>query len=123
MAGATKAPLDRSKIARAGKYVSTDDGAKLDSIAGQEVVIIGVQFDARSGRKNDAHPDGKFTMNIITLEDGTIVHTGSDVIRDQLEKLSADPGFPVLAIFGRIDSASNRGQSYWSILPDTDETE
>jgi hypothetical protein len=115
---------------RVGDYnPDIETGETLDSIAGQDVTIASIAFDRRNGK------NGRYTLSVVTLADGTIVHTGSAVIADKLagifgmsgDELAAqlDAGapspvadadvFPVEATFAKETSQNDRTRSYWTV--------
>jgi len=115
---------------RVGDYnPDTETGEILDGIAGQEVSIARVDFDRRNGEK------GKYTLSIITLDDGKVYHTGGPVVAERLAALfgyslerletEMDAGapsptatadvFPVMATFEKVASRSRSGASYWTV--------
>lgn len=92
---------------RVGDYnPDLETGETLDAIEGQEVEIASVAFDERNGRK------GTYTLSIITLANGDIYHTGGPVVAERLAQVTE---FPVTGTFRRVASASNPGQSYWTV--------
>jgi hypothetical protein len=94
---------------RVGDYnPDVETGEVLDGIEDKEVTIASVAFDPRTGKK------GPYILAIITLDDGSVFHTGGAVV---VERLGAIPpeDFPVLATFSMVKSASNPGQSYWTV--------
>lgn len=94
---------------RVGDYnPDVETGEVLDEIANTTVVISSVAFDERSGR------NGKYTLSIITLDNGKLYHTGSPVVA---ERLSAVPmnEFPVEATFVKVKSQNDPSRSYWSV--------
>jgi len=106
-----------------------ETGDTLDAIAGQDVAIASVTFDRRNGQ------NGRYTLSVITLTDGSLYHTGSGTVADKLAGLfnlsgdalaaELDAGapspvapanvFPVFAAFSKVASQSRRGQSYWTV--------
>jgi hypothetical protein len=83
-------------------------GDLLDAIEGIDVEIASVLFDNRTGKK------GAYTLAVISLTDGRVFHTGGAVV---VERLAAIPmeAFPILGTFTQVKSASNPGQSYWTV--------
>lgn len=115
---------------RVGDYnPDLETGETLDKIEGQDVTIAGVQFDRRNGK------NGRYTLSVISLDTGALYHTGSGVIADKLAGIfgmngdelaaqldagapspTAEPGtFPVDATFEKVESQSNRSQSFWNV--------
>jgi hypothetical protein len=94
-----------------GQYLpSNENGPSLEEsgLEGQTVTIIGVAFENRRGRNGD------YTLSVITLDDDSVIHTGSGVIADQLGMVPPD-AWPLTAVFTRVRSQSNPRQSYWSV--------
>lgn len=115
---------------RVGDYnPDIETGNTLDGIADKSVTIAGVQFDRRNGK------NGRYTLSVITLDDGSVYHTGSSVVADKLAGLfgmsgdelaaqldegapspSADGDvFPVDATFTRTQSGNDKSRSYWTV--------
>lgn len=103
---ASDKPVDRKRV---GDYnPNAETGDTLDKIEDLEVEIESVAFENRKGRRGD------YTLSIITLTDGRVFHTGSEVIAESLGKVPKN-AFPVIATFSLTPSASNPGQSYWTV--------
>lgn len=122
---------------RVGDYnPDLEVGETLDPIANQEVNIFSVTFDGRTGKK------GPYILAIIEAgtsekrDDASLYHTGGAVVVERLAALFGIPSmetlqsdyiargihpetasdtFPVLAVFSKEKSASNPGQSYWTV--------
>ena len=90
---------------------SGDNGPALEDagLEGQEVVIASVAFENRKGDQGD------YTLTVITLDDGTVFHTSSAVIVDQLGPINPKD-WPMRAMFVRIKSRRNPRYSYWSVV-------
>lgn len=110
-------------------------GELLDGIANVDVTLWGVSFDGRTGKK------GPYILAIFeagnedgTREDATLYHTGGAVVVERLAAMfglslaelqseyvdrNLQPDgtgiFPVVAQFTKVKSASNAGQSYWTV--------
>lgn len=96
-----------NKPKRVGDYNPDEEtGEILDGIEGEDVEIASVTFSERRGRS------GKYNLSIITLSDGRVFHTGSEVISERLARITE---FPVVAKFERVKSQSNPSQSYWNV--------
>ncbi len=100
----------------------TDLGETLDSIKGQDVEVIGVDFVTRNG-KDDAGNAETYDVAIIYLAGGTDdkplrVHTSSKPIREYLGKLADDDAFvggPLWMTFDKVRSTANPSRSYWDV--------
>lgn len=127
---------DLSNIKRVADYnPDVAVGEVLDPIANTDVLIWSVTFDQRNGKK------GPYILAVVEVTspgedraDSAIYHTGGAVVVERLaamfgitvEQLGTDylamnrqPDgtgvFPVLANFSKEKSASNPGQSYWTV--------
>jgi len=134
MAQRESKPTTRKRV---GDYnPDLEVGETLDPIANTEVNIFSVTFDGRTGKK------GPYILAIIEAgtsenrEDASLYHTGGQVVVERLAALFGIPSlevlqsdfigrgikpdtaadtFPVLAVFSKEKSASNPGQSYWTV--------
>lgn len=94
-----------------GDYLpSSDTGPSLEEsgIEGTVVTIAAVAFENRRGLSGD------YTLSVITLDDGQMIHTGSKVIAERLGMI--EPAmWPLQAVFTRVKSVSNPRNSYWTV--------
>lgn len=94
-----------------GQYLPTsENGPSLEDagLEGKTVVITAVAFENRRGQQGD------YTLSVITLDDGVIVHTGSKVIAERLGLVPPD-AWPLEAVFSLVKSKSNPRFSYWNV--------
>lgn len=119
---------DTKTAKRVGDYnPDVESGELLDAIEGKEVTLTDVTFALRNGKK------GPYILSIVTVEGGSVYHTGGAVVAERLaraldvaniEELKAmlaagahpDRGnLPILATFSQEKSQSNPGQRYWTV--------
>lgn len=126
MANDTKEAAPRKRVGDYNPDVET--GEVLDGIANTDVEIASVSFDRRNGK------NGRYTLSVITLTDGSLYHTGSPVVAERLAALYglafddfialiesgrqpvAESGtFPIMARFTRERSQNDPTRSYWTV--------
>lgn len=106
----------KNKPASIGAFLPKSEiGQSLEDsgIENIEVTIVDVGFENRRGANGD------YTLTTITLDDGTLIHTGSPVVAEQLGAVNPRD-WPLRAMFVRIRSQRNPRYSYWSVIdPDS----
>lgn len=122
-------PANPTSKKRVGDFnPDMETGETLDSIANKDVEIKSVTFDRRNGR------NGRYTLSVITLADGSVYHTGGAVVAERLasvfglslealvelvergeQPIAPANVFPITAAFTKERSQSNPSQSFWTV--------